>query len=58
MEEGLAEAQEAAEQRMHAVADRLGNPERVHQSADKLSERAGEHLRRAGEARGGPAEES
>jgi len=36
---------------MHAVADTLPDPARVHERANRLTERAGEHARRAAELR-------
>jgi chromosome segregation ATPase len=46
LEEKVAEAEEATEQRMHSVAELLPQSEKVHERADRLSERAEEHRRR------------
>ena len=47
LEERLAEAEEATEERMHSVADLLPDSEEVHARANRLSDRAREHHRRA-----------
>jgi hypothetical protein len=46
LEEKVAEAEEATEQRLHSVAELLPHPEEVHERANRLSERAEEHRRR------------
>ena len=43
----LGEAQHATEDVMHRAAHKLPDPARVHARANRLSERADEHLRRA-----------
>jgi ribosomal protein L13 len=50
-EEWLAVVQEQTEQIMHAVADMLPDPARVHERADRLTERAGKPAKRAAELR-------
>ena len=45
----IGEAEEAIEQRLHALADALPNPDPVHRRADRISERAAAHARRAAE---------
>jgi hypothetical protein len=46
LETKVAEAEEATEQRMHSVADLLPGGKKIHERADRLSERAEEHRRR------------
>ena len=46
LETKVAEAEEATEQRMHSVADLVPGGEKIHERADRLSERAEEHRRR------------
>jgi hypothetical protein len=46
LEEKVADLEEATEQRMHSVAELLPQSEKVHERADRLSDRAEEHRRR------------
>lgn len=55
IEERVADVEEATEQRLHAVAPKLPDPERVHKTADQLTEQATEHFHRAEQAREQPA---
>lgn len=48
-EASIAQAEEAIEQRLHALADALPDPDPVHRRADRISERAAVHARRAAE---------
>jgi hypothetical protein len=50
-EERLAVVQEDTEQRMRSVADALPDPDRVHERADQLSDRARQHQSRAEQLR-------
>jgi hypothetical protein len=45
LEEKVAEAEEATEERMHSVADLVPQSEAIHERADRLSDRAEEHRR-------------
>jgi hypothetical protein len=47
IEERIAAVEEATEQRMHQAAHLLKDSEKVHRRADKITERARGHLRRA-----------
>lgn len=50
----VADAEEAVEERLHDLAGALGDPEGIHRRADRLSERAAAHARRAAQLdRGG-----
>jgi hypothetical protein len=49
--EKLADVEEATEQRMHSVADLLPQGEQIHERADRLSESAEKHRRRAQHSR-------
>ena len=55
-EELLGRIEEDTEQRMHSVADALPDPAVVHERANRLTERAAEHARRAAELRAEPAD--
>jgi hypothetical protein len=46
LEEQVADLEEATEQRMHSVAELLPQSEKMHERADRLSDRAQEHRRR------------
>jgi hypothetical protein len=45
-EEKVADLEEATAQHMHAIAELLPHGEKVHERADRLSQRAQEHHRR------------
>jgi hypothetical protein len=47
LEKTLADVEEATEQRMHSVGDLVPGSEQIHERADRLSESAQEHYRRA-----------
>jgi hypothetical protein len=57
LEKKAAEAEEATEQCMHSVAGLLPGGKKIHERADRLSERAEEHRRRLERRRADDKEE-
>jgi hypothetical protein len=58
LEEKVADLEEATEQRMHSVAELFPQSEKMHERADRLSDRAEEHRRRVERRRAADNEEA